>query len=74
MLKFLLDKRGRLLKDEWYAVKLIYEFLITGEPDPAKIDQDYNTDKQYEENIIIVKANSFEHAFSIAEMRAKEKE
>lgn len=59
---------------EWYSVKLIYEFIITGEPDPAKIDEDYNTDKQYEESIMLVKANSFDHAYSIAEVKAKEKE
>ena len=59
---------------EWYSVKLIYEFIITGEPDPAKIDEDYNTDKQYEESIMLVKANSFDHAYSIAEVKAKENE
>jgi hypothetical protein len=59
---------------EWYAVKLIYEFIITGEPNPEKIDEEYHTDKMYEESIMLVKAQSFNHAYSIAEMKAKESE
>jgi hypothetical protein len=66
-----IDEKSTL---EWYSVKLIYEFIITGEPDPAKIDEDYNTNKQYEESIMLVKANSFDHAYSIAEAKAKENE
>jgi len=59
---------------EWYAVKIIYEFIITGEPNPEKIDEKYHTDKMYEESIMLVKAQSFDHAYSIAEMKAKESE
>jgi hypothetical protein len=27
---------------DWYAVKLLYEYRITGEPDLEKIDKGYN--------------------------------
>lgn len=59
---------------EWYAVKLIYEFIITGDPNPENIDEEYSTDTTYEESIMLVKAISFDHAYSIAEMKAKESE
>lgn len=59
---------------EWYAVKLIYEFITTSDPNPEKIDEDYSTDKSYEESIMLVKAQSFDHAYSIAEIKAKENE
>jgi hypothetical protein len=59
---------------EWYAVKLIYEHIISGDPNPEKIDEDYNTDVIYEESIMLVKAESFNHAYTIAENKAKENE
>lgn len=59
---------------EWYSVKLIFEFIITGDPDPTKINEDYNSDKHYEESIMLVKAKSFDHAYEIAEAKAKENE
>lgn len=60
---------------EWYAVKLLYESIIVGEPNPEKIDANYsNQFKAYEESIILVKAQSFEHAYKIAEKKAKEAE
>jgi Domain of unknown function (DUF4288) len=59
---------------EWYAVKLLYEAIITGSPNPKTIDENYSTDKTYEESIMLVKAQSFEHAYSIAEKKAKDEE
>ncbi|MEH7483671.1 DUF4288 domain-containing protein [Neobacillus drentensis] len=59
---------------EWYAVKLIFEFIITGDPNPEKIDKEYSTDKTYEESIMLIKASSFDHAYSITELKAKESE
>lgn len=59
---------------EWNAVKLIYEHIISGDPNPEKMDEDYITDNVYEESIMLEKAHSFEHAYSIAEKKAKENE
>ncbi|MCM3118845.1 DUF4288 domain-containing protein [Neobacillus sp. MER 74] len=66
------DKRSSW---EWYAVKLLYECIITGKPNPETIDENYtDAHKTYEESIMLVKAQSFEHAYSIAEKKAKNNE
>jgi len=58
-------------KWNWYAVKLIYESTVSGEPNQSKIDKNYEDKlKCYEESIMLVKAQSFDHAFKIAEERA----
>lgn len=68
-------KKARKPSWEWYAVKLLYECIITGNPNPETIDKNYtNTYKTYEESIMLVKAQSFEHAYSIAEKKAKDEE
>ena len=60
---------------EWYAVKLLYESIFSGKPNPETIDENYtNTYKTFEESIMLVKAQSFEHAYSIAEKKAKDEE
>ncbi|WP_203288173.1 DUF4288 domain-containing protein [Metabacillus sp. cB07] len=60
---------------EWFSVKLLFECIITGKPDPETIDKNYNnTHKTYEESIILVKATSFNDAYSIAEEKAIEAE
>lgn len=60
---------------KWYSVKLIFENIITGDPEPETIDINYtNKYKIYEESIVLVKAQSFEHAYKIAECRAKKYE
>ncbi len=60
---------------KWFAVKLLYEGVISGEPSPETIDQNYSRDfKNFEESIILVKAQSFDQAYSIAEKKAKEAE
>jgi hypothetical protein len=69
------NKKTRKSSWEWYAVKLLYECIITGNPNPETIDKNYtNAHKTYEESIMLVKAQSFEHAYSIAEKKAKEEE
>lgn len=56
---------------EWYAVKVLYESIISGNPSPEKIDEDYyDKFKMYEESIVLLKARSLEHANSIAESNA----
>jgi len=69
------NQKTRKSSWEWYAVKLIYECIITGNPNPETIDENYyNTHKTYEESIMLVKAQSLEHAYSIAEKKAKDGE
>lgn len=68
-------RKKRVLTYQWYAVKLIFESIISGKPDPKTIDENYtNSYKNFEESIVIVKAQSFEQAYSIAEKKASQKE
>ena len=68
-------KNTRKSSWEWYAVKLLYECIIKGKPNPETIDKNYtNAHKTYEESFMLVKAQSFEHAYTIAEKKAKELE
>ena len=65
----------KVIKWQWFGVKLIFESIISGDPEPDTIDKNYtNSYKNYEESIIIVKAQSFEHAYKIAEKKAREME
>lgn len=68
--------RKKMSKEwEWYAVKVLYECNISGNPSPETIDENYsNTHKTFEESIILIKAPSFEQAYVIAEMEAKKAE
>jgi hypothetical protein len=60
---------------KWYAVKLIYESIVFGEPNQEKLDENYEDKlKCYEETIILIKAQSFDHAYKLAEEKAKKKE
>jgi len=60
---------------EWYAIKLLFESTISGEPDKDKIDENYdNKFKLYEEQIVVIKAQSSEHAYKKADEMAKENE
>jgi hypothetical protein len=62
-------------KWDWYSVKLIFESIISGEPEPDTIDKNYtNNFKTFEESIVLIKAQSFDHAYRIAEKKAKEME
>jgi len=49
---------------DWYSVKLIYKYTVTGEPDPILVD------KFYEESVVLVVADSFEEAYKVAESNA----
>lgn len=59
-----------------YAVKLLFESVHSGEPDPTKIDGHYeeNHDTLFEESIILVKANSLEEAHKLGEKIAMQSE
>lgn len=60
---------------KWFSVKLIFENIISGEPEPDTIDKNYtNSYKNYVESIIIVKAQSFDHAYKIAEKKSSQME
>ncbi|KXY22931.1 DUF4288 domain-containing protein [Bacillus sp. FSL K6-0067] len=59
-----------------YAVKLLFESVHSGEPDPTKIDEHYeeNHDTLFEESIILVKASSLEEAHALGEQIAIQSE
>ena len=59
-----------------YAVKLLFESVHSGEPDPTKIDEHYeeNHDTLFEESIILVKASSLEEAPALGEQIAIQSE
>ncbi|EJQ99302.1 MULTISPECIES: DUF4288 domain-containing protein [Bacillus] len=59
-----------------YAVKLLFESVHSGEPNPSKIDEHYeeNHDTLFEESIILVKANSLEEAHELGEKIALQSE
>lgn len=62
-------------KSSWnyYSIKLIYQMTVTSSPIPERIDEDYSdTHTFFEESIILVRAQSFDHAFKIAEQKARE--
>ena len=59
----------------WYAVKLLFESIITGEPNKEKIDANFSNEfKMYEEQFIVVKAQSSDHAYKIANREAVKSE
>lgn len=59
-----------------YAVKLLFESVHSGEPNPSKIDEHYeeNHDTLFEESIILVKANTLEEAHELGEKIALQSE
>ncbi|MFE6134682.1 DUF4288 domain-containing protein [Bacillus sp. NPDC057893] len=59
-----------------YAVKLLFESVHSGDPNPSKIDEHYeeNHDTLFEESIILVKANSLEEAHELGEKIALQSE
>ncbi len=60
---------------EWYAVVLLFESTILGEANKDKIDELYsNKFKLYEEQIIVVRAQSSDHAYKKAEAEAIKQE
>lgn len=68
-------QKNKSSKWQWYSVKLLFECIISAEAESDTIDENYTNDhKTYEESIVLVKAQSFKHAYKIAEKKAKEVE
>jgi hypothetical protein len=68
-------KKNNASKWQWFSVKLIFENVISGKPEPDTIDKNYtNNYKTYEESIVLIKAQSFDSAYKIAEKKAIEME
>ncbi|UKS29657.1 DUF4288 domain-containing protein [Paenibacillus sp. HWE-109] len=60
---------------KWYGVKLLFESVLSGEPIPEKIDESYlNTQKLYEEMIMLLKDKSLEQAYKQGESTGKQSE
>lgn len=56
---------------DWYAVKIIKKLNVKGKPKKELLDEYYDDATQhFEETIVVVKAQSFEHAYKIAEKNA----
>lgn len=64
------------MQHNMYAVKLLFESVHSGEPDPTKIDEHYeeNHNTLLEESIILVKASSLEEAHALGEQIAIQSE
>ena len=57
-------------KWEWYGVKILLECVIKGEPSVDTINNNCPIkSKSYEESIVLVKAQSFEHAYALTEKK-----
>lgn len=58
----------------YYGVKIIKQILVEGEPNPDLIDEYYEEDcgQTFEESIVLVRAQSFEHAYKIAIKKSTE--
>ncbi len=62
-------------KSAWnyYGVKLIYQMIVTGRPIPERIDKAFSdTHTFFEESVMLVHAQSFDHAYTVAERKARE--
>lgn len=64
------------MQHNMYAVKLLFESVHSGEPDPTKMDEHYeeNHDTLFEESIILVKAHSLKEAHALGEQIAIQSE
>lgn len=64
------------MQHNMYAVKLLFESVHSGEPNPTKMDEDYekDCDTLFEESIILVKASSLEEAHALSEQIAIQSE
>jgi len=70
-----MEKKKRKSTWKWYSVLLLFESTISEKPDLNKIDKNFKNDiKLYEERIIIIKAQSYNHAYKLADNYAKEYE
>ncbi len=55
----------------WYGVKIIKKLIVKGQAKEELINEKYDdTIQNFEESIVVVKAQSFEHAYKIAEKGA----
>lgn len=60
---------------KWFGVRVIYQYTVSGEPDPSTIDTFYQADyAAYEESIILVRATSFDEAYAAAERIGRQNE
>lgn len=63
-------------KSRWnyYGVKIIKQILVEGQPNPELVDEYYEEDgkQSFEESVMLVRAQSFEHAYKIAEKKTTE--
>ncbi|PEJ60139.1 S-ribosylhomocysteinase [Bacillus sp. AFS002410] len=59
---------------EWFAVKVIYECKISGNPSPEKINYEIDDLNTFEETILLIKAPSEEQAYLIGEKEALKNE
>lgn len=58
---------------QYYGVKLIYQAMIVGDPILERVDEEYsNTHTFFEESVVLVHAQSFDHAYMIAEQKSKD--
>ena len=61
-------------KSNWdfYGVRIIKQIIVEGEPDPTLVDEFYedNDEQHFEESIVLIRAQSYEHAYKIAEKKA----
>lgn len=57
----------------WFGVRIVKQIIVQGEPDKNLIDEFFTNDdiKHFEETIVLVRAQSFDHAYKIAETNAK---
>ena len=59
-------------KWRWFSVKVITERVVSGEPAPDTVDQNYTNEYRiFEESILLIRAQSFDHAYKIAEKKAR---
>lgn len=68
--------RKKMTKDwEWYAVKVLYECIISGESSQEPIDIASSRDhKTYEETLFLIEASSEEQAYALGEKEAIKQE
>lgn len=68
--------RKKISRDwRWYGVKVLYECIISGEPKPETIDENFpSDDKMFEESILLIKAPSIEMANILGEQEAKKQQ
>lgn len=73
-----MEDNSQELQVNWYAVKLLFESIHSGNPIPIPNENDQqhyaNNEKLFEESIILVKAITMKQAYEIAEDLAKKSE